>query len=155
MNLPQFLCIALVAAAPAAFGEASASNTIAETQIRSALADWVSAANRGDYKGALKVWAPDLIGWAPDGVDDTYQREAAYAERPMQAPKTTYKLIINEVIVEGSLAVVRDTWIETTQRDTGPATVSQFRSYEIWRCQPDKTWKISRWIDGPVLPSKE
>jgi ketosteroid isomerase-like protein len=155
VNVTQFLCVVLMAAAPAAFGDASASNTLAETQIRSALGDWVSAANRGDYRAALKVWAPDLIGWAPDGVDDTYQREAAFAGLPVQAPKTTYKLIINEVIVDGSLAVVRDTWIETTLRDAGPATVSQFRSYEVWRRQPDKTWKISRWIDGPVLPTKE
>jgi len=150
----HLLCIALMIAAPAAFGGAGASNTLAETRIRSALADWVSAANRGDYKAALKVWAPDLIGWAPDGVDDTYQREAASAELPIQAPKTTYKLLINEVIVDGSLAVVRDTWIETTKRESGPEIVSQFRSYEVWRRQPDKTWKISRWIDGPVLPSK-
>jgi ketosteroid isomerase-like protein len=150
----HLLCIALMIAAPAAFGGAGASKTLAETRIRSALADWVSAANRGDYKAALKVWAPDLIGWAPDGVDDTYQREAASAELPIQAPKTTYKLLINEVIVDGSLAVVRDTWIETTKRDNGPEIVSQFRSYEVWRRQPDKTWKISRWIDGPVLPSK-
>jgi ketosteroid isomerase-like protein len=154
VNPRHLLCIALMTAAPAAFGGASASNTLAETQIRSALADWVSAANRGDYKAALKVWAPDLIGWAPDGVDDTYQREAASAELPIQAPKTTYKLLINEVIVDGSLAVVRDTWIETTKRESGPEIVSQFRSYEVWRRQPDKTWKISRWIDGPVLPSK-
>jgi ketosteroid isomerase-like protein len=155
VNLPQFFCLALMTAAPAAFGDASASNTLAETQIRSALADWVSAANRGDYKAALKVWAPDLIGWAPNGIDDTYQRETEAAKGPMQAPKTSYKLVINEVIVEGSLAVVRDTWIETTKRDSGPETVSRFRSYEVWRRQPDKTWKISRWIDGPVLPSKD
>jgi ketosteroid isomerase-like protein len=154
MNLPQFLCIALLSATPKAFGDASASNTLAEKQIRSALADWVSAANRGDYKAALKVWAPDLIGWAPDGADDTYQREAESAERPVQAPKTTYKLTIDEVIIEGTLAVVRDTWIETTRRDTGSETVGQFRSYEVWRRQPDMSWKISRWIDGPALPYK-
>ena len=154
MKLPQFLCIALLSAAPKAFGDANASDTLAERQIRSALADWVSAANRGDYKTALEVWAPDLVGWASDGADDTYQREAESAARPMQAPKTTYQLTINEVIVEGSLAVVRDTWIETTRRDTGAETASQFRSYEVWRRQPDMSWKISRWIDGPVLPYK-
>ncbi len=152
MNLPQFLCVALLSATPKAFGDANESNTLAERQIRSALAGWLSAANRGDYKTALKVWAPDLIGWASDGADDTYQREAESAERPMQAPKTTYELTINEVIIEGSLAVVRDTWIETTRGDTETEKVSQFRSYEVWRRQPDMSWKISRWIDGPVLP---
>jgi len=155
VNVPQFFCIALLGAAPNAFGDTNASNKLAERQIRSALADWVSAANRGDYKTALKVWAPDLIGWASDGADDTYQREAESAERPIQAPKTTYELTINELIIEGTLAVVRDTWIETTRGDTGSEKVTRFRSYEVWRRQPDMSWKISRWIDGPVLPYKK
>ncbi len=33
----------------------------AEADIRQALAGWVEAANRGDWKAALKVWAPDLM----------------------------------------------------------------------------------------------
>ena len=48
----------------------------AERQIRAALARWTEAANRGDWKTALDVWAPDLVGWAPSGADDSYAREA-------------------------------------------------------------------------------
>src|SRR5207248_1349975 len=83
-----------------------------ERHIRSALAQWVEAANRGDYPSALAVWAPDLIGWAPDGSDDTYARERKFAQLPQQPPKTTYALQIEEVIVDGSLAVVRDAWTQ-------------------------------------------
>jgi ketosteroid isomerase-like protein len=129
-------------------------NSAAEKQIRAALAHWVEAANRGDYKSALDVWAPDLIGWAPEGPDDNYQREAESAKLPLKPPKTTYQLTIDEVIVDGSLAVVRDTWTETTKREAGPDLVTAFRSYEVWRRQPDATWKISRWIDGPANPKK-
>jgi ketosteroid isomerase-like protein len=62
-------------------------------------------------------------------------------------------LTINEVIVDGSLAVVRDTWTQTTRQDSGPDKVATFRSYEVWRRQPNGTWKISRWIDGPMKPA--
>jgi ketosteroid isomerase-like protein len=131
----------------------AADNAAAEKQIRAALAGWVEAANRGDYKAAAEVWAPDLIGWAPEGPDDTYEREAAYAKLPVKQPDTTYALTINEVIVDGSLAVVRDTWTQATKQNAGTDKVSTFRSYEVWRRQPDASWKISRWIDGPMIAS--
>ena len=135
-------------------GTATADNASAEQAIRKALAGWTEAANRGDYKTAFEVWAPDLIGWAPDGADDTYQREAEFAKQPAQPPKTTYALTINEVIVDGSLAVVRDTWTETTKQESAPDKVNTFRSFEVWRRQPDQSWKISRWIDGPLRPKQ-
>jgi ketosteroid isomerase-like protein len=121
-----------------------------EQQIRAALAQWVEAANRGDYKTAFNVWAPDLIGWTPEGDDDSYAGEQKFAMQPMQPPKTTYTLTINEVIVDGSLAVVRDTWTQITRSDAGTDKREKFRSFEVWRRQPDASWKISRWIDGPL-----
>jgi ketosteroid isomerase-like protein len=140
----------LLTLAGSAHAAASTDNATAEQQIRAALAQWVEAANRGDYKTALRVWAPDLIGWAPDGSDDSYAREEKFAALPMQPPNTTYALTINEVIVDGSLAVVRDTWTQTTRNDTGTDKHETFRSFEVWRRQSDASWKISRWIDGPL-----
>jgi ketosteroid isomerase-like protein len=153
VNTASFFALALLVT-PCAIADAAAPHSVAEKQIRAALAEWVDAANRGDYRAALKVWAPDLIGWAPEGVDDTYAREAEAAKLPPEAPKTTYELTINEVIVDVSLAVVRDTWTARTKRDSGPDAIVTFRSYEVWRRQSDMTWKISRWIDGPALPPK-
>jgi len=125
----------------------------AEQQIRAALAKWTEAANRGDYKTAFDVWATDLIGWAPAGADDTYQREAEFAKLPPHPPKTTYALTIDEVMVDGSLAVVRDTCTETTRQESAADKVNTFRSFEVWLRQPDRSWKISRWIDGPLRPA--
>lgn len=152
MKIGILLGIVLLATAGIVHANASAENTAAEKEIRAALAKWTQAANRGDYKSALDVWAPDLIGWAPDGADDTYQREAEFAKLPAQPPRTTYVLNINEVMVDGSLAVVRDTWTETTKQESAADKVNTFRSYEVWRRQPDGHWKISRWIDGPETP---
>lgn len=144
--------VILMAAAGLARGESPAAAS-PEAQIRAALAAWVDAANRGDYAATMKVWAPDMIGWAPEGPDDSYDREMAYLKLPPQPVTTTYALKIDEVIVDGALAVVRDTWTQTTKQKAGADKVSTFRSFEVWRRQADGVWKISRWIDGPPRPS--
>ena len=149
-----FLALILLVGAGVARADAAADNAAAEKQIRAALAHWVEAANRGDYKAALDVWAPDLIGWAPDGSDDTYAREQKYAALPVKPPATTYALQIDEIIVDGSLAVVRDTWTQTTHGDGGADKRETFRSFEVWRRQTDASWKISRWLDGPLQTGK-
>lgn len=120
----------------------------AEKEIRGALAAWVSAANRGDWKEAVKVWAPDLIGWYPGMPDDTYPREVERAARA-GPPRTTYQVDVREVIVSGTLAVVRDVWTFSTKNASGAPTVEKVKSFEVWRRQPDGRWKISRWISAP------
>jgi ketosteroid isomerase-like protein len=144
--------IGLLCAASFAHADSATDNAAAETAIRGALARWTEAANRGDYKSTLDVWAPDLIGWAPQGADDTFASEAQSATLPVKPPQTTYALTINEVIVDGSLAVVRDTWTQTTKKASAADKIETFRSFEVWRRQPDASWKISRWIDGPLKP---
>ena len=153
MNARLFLTLTLLAPACAAHA-ASDDGRTAERQIRAALASWVAAANRGDYAAAARVWAPDLIGWAPSGPDDSYEREHAAATLPPQPVRTTYALAIDEVLVDGALAVVRDTWTQTTKPQDGRVdTVATFRSFEVWRRQSNAEWKISRWIDGPAHSS--
>lgn len=137
----------------AATASATTTRADVERQIRGELDHWVEAMNQGDRKKASSIWAPDLVGWAPIGADDTYAREKAAAEQPVeqsrtQPPKTTFALKIDEIMVDKTLAVVRDTWTQTEHKESGDSTVT-FRSFEIWREQPDKSWKISRWIDGP------
>ena len=120
-----------------------------EAVIRQSLADWLVAFNSGDYAKAALVWAPDMQGWG-DGEEDSYQKEMAGARKTPKVadPKWHYALRIDEVMVEGDMAVVHDTWTETGP--TGKART--FPSFEVWRRQPDKSWKISRWIDGASKP---
>jgi ketosteroid isomerase-like protein len=132
----------------AAQGAPGSEEAKAEKEIRSALAGWVAAANRGDWKEALKVWAPDLIGWYPGLPDDTYAREVERAARA-GAPRTTYEVDIQEVMVSGALAVVRDVWTFSTRSANSALRVEKVKSFEVWRRQPDGLWKISRWISAP------
>lgn len=120
-----------------------------EAAIRQSLADWLRAFNSGDYAKAAQVWAPDMRGWG-DGEEDSYQREidAAHKLPKLDNPKVRYALRIDEVMVEGDMAVVHDTWTEIGS--TGKART--FPSFEVWRRQPDRSWKISRWLDGASTP---
>jgi ketosteroid isomerase-like protein len=119
-------------------------------QIRTTLARWVQAANREDWKSAAQVWAPDLIGWYPGQPDDTYAKEMERATHPpSRGKRTRYQVDIQEVMVSGPMAVVRDVWRFTTAPGTPDSVVSVVRSYEVWKQQPDRRWKIARWISAP------
>jgi ketosteroid isomerase-like protein len=117
-----------------------------ESRIRARLARWVEQFNSGDYVGAAGVWAPDLIGVIPGEPDDSYPREIEGARRAKPGP-VRFALTVDEVLVDGDLAVVRDTWVQT-----GNGRDQKFRSFEVWRRQPDGEWKIARWIDAAPEP---
>jgi ketosteroid isomerase-like protein len=123
--------------------------------IRAALADWVEAANREDWRAAARVWAPDLVGWYPGQPDDTYAKEMERAAHPRPGrPHTRYEVEVVEVIVSGPMAVVRDIWRFTTSPGKPDSSVSVVRSYEVWKQQPDRQWRIARWISAPEPPKK-
>ena len=117
-----------------------------EARIRARLQLWVEQFNSGDYVGAATIWAPDLIGVIPGGPDDTYAREIEGARKAKPGP-VRFALQIDEIIVDGDTAVVRDTW-----KQTGGARQEKFRSFEVWRRQPEGDWKIARWIDAAPEP---
>jgi ketosteroid isomerase-like protein len=119
-----------------------------EARIRERLRLWIEQFNSGDYLGAASIWAPDLIGVVHGGPDDSYDREQAGAEwyLHMRSP-VRVALTVDEVLVDGDLAVVRDTW-----RETGGKKDETFRSLEVWRLQPDGQWKIARFINSAPDP---
>jgi ketosteroid isomerase-like protein len=133
-----------------AWAQAEPDSSASVRAIRTALADWVAAANGEDWKAASRIWAPDLVGWYPGQPDDTYAREMENAARPKRGrPRTRYQVDVVEVIVSGRLAVVRDIWRFTTLAPRSDSSVSTIRSYEVWQQQPDNSWKIARWISAP------
>jgi ketosteroid isomerase-like protein len=148
------LSIASLTLSPSGNAQTQADSAAAVRAIHAALTDWVAAANRGDWKSASKVWAPDLVGWYPGQPDDTYAREMDRVANPkLGSPKTHYEVQVVEVMVSGKLAVVRDIWRFSTAAGKPDATTSVVRGFEVWREQPDSSWKISRWISAPEPPA--
>lgn len=141
-------------ASPSGSAQTQVDSMAAARAIHAALTDWVAAANRGDWKSASKVWAPDLVGWYPGQPDDTYALEMDRVANPkLGSPKTHYEVQVVEVMVSGKLAVVRDIWRFTTAAGKPDATTSVVRGFEVWTRQPDSSWRISRWISAPEPPA--
>lgn len=63
-----------------------------------------------------------------------------------------YELHIREIIVSGSLAVVRLTWIATVTGADGPGTTEDEPGLDVFQHQPDGSWKIIRYIAYPEKP---
>ena len=126
---------------PSGSAQTQADSAAAVRAIHAALTDWVAAANRGDWKSASKVWAPDLVGWYPGQPDDTYAREMDRVANPkLGSPKTHYEVQVVEVMVSGKLAVVRDIWRFTTAAGKPDAATSVVRGFEVWTEQPSSLW---------------
>jgi len=148
------LTIMSLTVSPSGNAQTQADSAAAVRAIHAALTDWVAAANRGDWKSASKVWAPDLVGWYPGQPDDTHAREMDRVANPkLGTPKTHYEVEVVEVMVSGKLAVVRDIWRFTTAAGKPDATTSVVRGFEVWTQQPDSSWRISRWISAPEPPA--
>lgn len=142
-----------VFACMAALGQGAARDEkSSEAEIRQALADWVSAVNRKDYKSSKKIWGPKVVGWFPEAAE--FGESAAFqvggVQEKRDATYSTYELKIDDVEVAGTLAAVYDIWTETLHFNDSPVTVRRIiRGSELWRVQPDGKWRIVRWVSAP------
>jgi len=65
----------------------------------------------------------------------------------------SYALAIKEILVAGDLAVVRLTWtLKVTRKDAPGEAISDEPGMDIFRRQPDGSWKISRYIAYEASP---
>ena len=132
------------------FGQASAQPaTSAAAAIRDALASWTRQFNAGDADAVCGLFAPDLRydyrGFPERGFDEI----CGLLRRSLndRTRKYSYSLLIKEVIVAGDLAVVRLVWrLNIVPVGAAAARVSEEPGIDIFRKQPDGSWKIFRYI---------
>ena len=121
-------------------------------QIRHVLETWREAYNRGDWPRTMDLVAPDQIGWTAQGTTIDYDSQANRARQRAAAkarPTGRYTLSVKEIVVCGDMALVRDVW--TFAPVSGdPTAGTAVRSFELFRRQPNGSWKISRWMDAPA-----
>ena len=121
----------------------------AEAAVRSALAAWNADFNAGKKDRICDLFAPDLRydyrGFPERGYDDI----CALLQRSLGDGTRTYSyaLDIRDVIVAGDLAVVRLVWTLTIRpAGGGEAISSREPGMDVFRKQPDGSWKISRYV---------
>ena len=127
-------------------------DSAAAAAVRARLTEWVRQANAGDRGGMREVWAPGLVGWFPHA--SLFGDSAAFAAaglRPTSAPpaRTTFELVIDDVVASGSVVAVHDLWTETRLLPLGKQVRREIRGSELWRCQPDGRWRIARYVSAP------
>ena len=126
--------------------QASASDEIA---IRETLAAWTTRFNAGDMETICELFLRELRydfrGHPERGFDEI----CALLRRSLsdRTRKYSYSLEIKEILVSGDLAVVRLVWkLEVRSPQSAKPTVSVEPGMDVFRKQPDGSWKIIRYL---------
>lgn len=139
--------------APVAHADAPAGQ--AQAEIRAALIRWRDAFNARDARGICALFAPDLIASNQGGPDSGHDAVCARLRRALNDPRMAYRYAvrIEEIIVSGSLAVVRLVWtLDARRRDGAGESVSEEVDMDVFRRQGDGSWKIVRFVSYPAAP---
>ena len=134
---------------------ATQGESAAQTEIRATLTQWMADFNAGSADKVCALFAPDLIAQYRGQPERDYNALCNLLKRSLSDRTKIYRyaLAINEILVAGDLAVVRLVWTLTVQRkDTAGETVADEPGMDIFRRQPDGSWKISRYIAYKAAP---
>jgi uncharacterized protein (TIGR02246 family) len=121
----------------------------AETAIRATLVQWTRDFNARDASRICDLFAKDLRydyrGFPERGYDALCGLlRKSLADRTKQF---AYSLDIREIIVSGDLAIVRLIWtLEVTIPGAATVVESKEPGLDVFRRQPDGSWKIVRYI---------
>lgn len=125
----------------------------AENEIESALREWMDDFNGKNVEVICDLFAPALIANYGDFPQISYESICKQLKSSLTNPDLNfhYDLGITEIIVSGDTGVVRLIW-DLTVTDGGGNVIEKTkdRGMDIFRRQPDGTWKISRYIAYPV-----
>jgi len=131
-------------AAPA--GAAAAER--AEDEIRATLSKWTQSFNAGRADAVCKLFSPELRydfrGYPERGYADICAR----LKRSLsdESKHYAYALDIREIIISGDIAVVRLVWTLTVTLGNGQAVTSVEPGMDVFRKEPDGSWKIIRYL---------
>jgi ketosteroid isomerase-like protein len=134
------------------------STEAAQDRIRAALEKWTIDFNARNSSQVCSLFAPDLVSNYQGQPEGNYDSLCARLKRSLDDPAKAYHydLHIDEILVAGDLAVVRLKWTLKIRREK----VSQKKApndltieepgLDVFRRQPDGTWKIARYMSYPA-----
>ena len=134
---------------------AAQSDSPAQAEIRAALTQWMADFNAGNASKVCELFAPDLIAQYRGQPERDYDSLCRLLIRSLNDRGKTYSyaLAIKEILVAGDLAVVRLTWTLTVHPiDATGETTSDEPGMDVFRRQPDGSWKIFRYIAYEAPP---
>lgn len=117
---------------------------------------FVRARNARDTDAVMSFFDKDALlshPGSPDAGFDTLREifRKNYTNPDLQG---RYSVDIEEVQVSGGLSFVRVVWTgDLEQKSTGRQVRTRDKDLEIWRCQPDGSWKLYRGMSFPAADS--
>jgi ketosteroid isomerase-like protein len=124
----------------------------ARNEIRATLRNWTKEFNARNVSEVYTLFAPDLISDYQGQPTGDYHSLCAQLRTSLNDPDKSYhySFRINEIQVYRDLAVVRLTWHLRVKHKSSPGqNLIDETSLDIFRRQPDGSWKISRFNAYP------
>jgi ketosteroid isomerase-like protein len=117
--------------------------------IMSALTGWTETFNARRHADVCALFAPDLVATYRGQPDRNFEELCTLLQSSLQDPTRSYHyaLELQEVLPSGDLAAVRLVWSLTVRGADGEIleTVRE-PGLDIFKRQPDGTWKIARFV---------
>jgi len=146
IRIGLFAAIALLLCPLAACG----ADEPAEAEIKGALTQWMADFNEGRAEKVCDLFATDLKSDFRGQPERNFDELCALLQKSLkdEARSFTYALDIKEIIVSGDMAAVRLVWTLTIEPEGGgsKAIVSREPGLDIFRKQPDGSWKVARFL---------
>lgn len=121
----------------------------AREAIRAALMNWTADFNSGRAQEICNLFSLDLVYEYRGHPERRYDDICDLLQRSLADPtkRYAYSLVVKEILVSGELAVVRLVWtLQTSSPAAGGNVVSREPGMDVFRRQPDGSWKIIRFI---------
>lgn len=132
---------------------ATCSPETAQSAVTRAFEGLVRARSARDTDAVMSFFAKDALLSYPGHPDSGFDAIREVLRKSYSHPdiQGRYSAEIEEVQVSGDLAFVRAVWTaDLEQKSTGRKVRTQDKDLEIWRCQPDGSWKLYRGLSFPV-----
>ena len=151
---PLFAVSVLLAGAAGASSAADVAATCSpEPAVTRTFEGFVRARNTRDTDAVMSFFAKDALLSYPGHPDSGFDALREIFQKNYSNPdiQGRYSVDIQEVQVSGDLAFVRVVWTaDREQKSTGRKVRTRDKDLEIWRCQPDGSWKLYRGLSFPV-----
>jgi ketosteroid isomerase-like protein len=136
------------------FSSAAGTNVAAtaRNELRVTLQNWTKAFNARNVPEVYTLFAPDLISNYQGQPAGDYHSLCAQLRTSLSDPDKSYhySFRINEIQVFRDLAIVRLTWhLRVNHKGFPGEDFVEETSLDIFRRQPDGSWKISRFNAYP------
>jgi steroid delta-isomerase len=130
------------------------STDAARAAISAALEHWRLAFNNRDEDHVCDLFSADLIANYQGQPERDYASLCQLLVSSVQDGERTYRYSFetNEVLVFGATAIVRLVWTLEIEREGAPKELIKEPAIDIFRCQDDGSWKISRYLAYPTPP---